>query len=358
MFPVQTSVVRRGQLPGYQPGMNGWYGLADSASDQAAVEKANKKLATDVKKVAMAAAAASIGLQIGLMFAGPIGWAASAVISLVQYFTGKRYEKMTKDEIANASVAIKDYAEKARGDVQVASDKAYQEELPAGQALAVSGQPLEGLDNWLTDGLKKVRHAATVTVKKVMPVVAKVYVTPYRVVGKVGTKAVGSAAGAVGLTGVKKSLYSAAKTIDNVGAKAEGIIADPESGVNLLTGRATYLEAKEKAKELKAKAFAMIDHEKDSAIAAMTAPAYRQKVRIEIAKSLRGSTNLDELRALSAQAAAQQADQQRQLELARQAVASMVPDPSIPPVAVPSNQPALLLGGGVAAALAAALFFK
>lgn len=159
MFPVRCILVRP-------------LGADPAAELQSGIAKASDDLKDKIMEGAIRGAAIQIGVQIGLMFAGPVGWAAGAVISLAQHFTGKYYTKKTKDVIEQASTDVKNYAKKKESYVTARMIAVYQEELPASQLLAASNQDL-GLGSILSS----IIGAAKKTVKKIVVAPVKKVVT-------------------------------------------------------------------------------------------------------------------------------------------------------------------------------------
>jgi hypothetical protein len=145
---------------------------SDPAAD---MQTGLKNITDDVKATVMEGAirgaAVQMGIQTGLMFAGPVGWAVSSVISLAQHFSGKYYTKKTKDVIEQASLDIKAYAKKKQKYVESRMIQVYDEEFPAAAALALSNQDL---GSWFTDLVGKAKK----TVKKVVAPVKKVIASP------------------------------------------------------------------------------------------------------------------------------------------------------------------------------------
>ena len=281
MFPVRSIVT----TPSYRP-----IGLADEAV--ATTEQRTKQLARAIKETAIKAAAAGMAIQISLMFVPIYGQLISALITLVQFFTGPHYKRELEKLIEKTVAQIKERGAQAEKAVNDATSLVYDQEYPAAAALALSNQPLG--DVWSRIG----REAERITDRKIVRVISRVAGAPATLAvkaGRVGTSAVlrGVAKGAraVGMKGFSRDVQKFHKKGDAY-AKQIQDITDPRNMALLLTGRQTLLVAEEKTKALKATAFAEIAAGEKKAIDTLQSPEGRAEIRKQTAKGIRGNPDL------------------------------------------------------------------
>lgn len=334
MFPVHCYVVNRRGL-----------GTDDPMARQVSL------LEKDVKDAAIKSAALSVGIQVGLMFVPVVGQAISAIISLVQFFTGKRYEKQTQQVIEAASNNIKAAANQARIEVDAAMSQAYEEELPEARLLALSPLPLEGLGDMWSSARDSLKNAA----KKVIKVVAKVAVAPIKYTARVTLRGAQSLAARTG----HATAAARFANIRHQSDKAANMVvqySDPGNALNLLTGKEGYIAARDRANQIQATGIAQITAEKKATLATIQTPEYRENLRIDIARAIRGDPELfADVKALDE--SERHVISLLQQQLAAEQRAFQIPTMNASEIAAPAGQAAgakLLVGGGLAAA---ALFF-
>jgi hypothetical protein len=209
MFPVRCRVVR--------------------ALGEGELEATLKKTSSDLNDAIVTAvvkqAAYSTGIQIALMFAGPLGLAISGLASLVQMIAGKYYQKQMQDVINDTMDAIKNRGTAMEARLTAEGQTVFMQELPAGRALAMSNTPLEGLG-------ENIFERAVRNVSKVPGDVWRVVTSPtktLKIVGDIYT---------AGARPIAKALLNVplavAKRAEYVGVAKEGTLTKP-----LLTIRET-----------------------------------------------------------------------------------------------------------------------
>ncbi len=158
-FPVRCYQVQRGPL---------------GEDLEATIKRSSRELEHSVIEATVKAAAWSVGVQIGLMFLGPIGMAVSALMSVVQLITGRIYQKAASETVARTMDEVKKRGDAATKIMQEEGGKIYQEELPAARILAMSDQPLDkGLGGFSLKRIVKktvsnVKNAVTKPVGKAL----------------------------------------------------------------------------------------------------------------------------------------------------------------------------------------------
>lgn len=272
MFPVHAKVV----TPTFRP--HSW-GLADESVTAA---QQGKLLEKEIKDAAIRAAAASLALQIGLMFVPIVGWAIGAIIALVQFFTGKHYEQRVKDVIKKTAQDVRDFAAKSNAEVKAVASSVYDQEYSASLALAASGTPLEGI--WGT-----IKSKVAPVVRKVNMAPVTIVVMGSRAVTSAGLKAVAAGSEAAGAEGFARDVRKFEKKGDTYAKDIEYRTEDPERASDLLSGKETLNVAEKRAGELKKSAIMQITTEKNNAIALLRSEKGRAAIRKQTAMALRGS---------------------------------------------------------------------
>lgn len=323
-------------------------GLADDVTSQERV----KLLEKDIKEVAIRAAAASMALQIGLMFVPVVGWALGAVLALVQFFTGKHYEQRVKDVIKKTSEEVKAKAAKSNQEVSLAASQVYDQEYRSAITLAASGVPLG--DFW-SDTRDKVKKNVAPIVRKISMAPVTLVVAGSRALTSAGLKAVVEGSKLVGADSFAKDVRKFEEKGDKIAKDIQYRTEDPKRAHELLSGRETLNIAESRASELKATAFAEIDREKNAAIAKLTSPEGRAEIRKQTAKALRGDP---ETLARVAQLNEEEARLRNQLNADNSAVNSAIADmqPTLQTISTINSTTAV--AGTALAAVAAFLAFR
>ena len=330
MFPVRCVVIQNQHPASYMPGFGA--DVDAVASQQAA------SLVYDIKKAAITAAGVSIGIQIGLLFVPVFGQALSAIMALVQYFTGKHYTQSTKDLIESTKADITAYTAKAEDRVNAAADAIYSQEYPAAAALAASGQSLG--DIWSRINQNILAPIGQV-LKKTPQLLTKAAITPVLETGRLIARTTGNQK----IAAVTAKLATQAKVIEQH--------ADPYDQLNVITGRDEYETARQSTSDMRTKIYAEIDKTCNDAIAKFNTPEFHTALRLSIAKAIRS----DPTQLAQVQAALQAVDSQNnalvnQSQSANSAIASMEPTVA----AVQNTGTTVAVGAGLAAAAAFFLF--
>lgn len=278
-FPVHATVT----TPTFRP--QSW-GLAD---DAVTVQDRTKVLEKDIKDVAIRAAAATMALQIGLMFVPVVGWALGAIISLVQFFTGKMYEKRVKEVIKKTADDVRTFAAKANNEVTVVASMVYDQEYNASLRLASSGIPLEGMGDFWSDARDKVKKNVAPIVRKISMAPVTLVVAGSRAVTSAGLKAVAEVSKAAGAEGFARDVRKFEEKGDTYAKDIQYRTEDPKRAHELLSGKETLNVAEKRAGELKATAITQITKEKNDAIALLQSPKGREAIRKQTAMALRGN---------------------------------------------------------------------
>lgn len=306
----------------------------------------------DIKDVAIRAAAASMALQIGLMFVPVVGWALGAIISLVQYFTGKYYEQKVKDLIKNTAQQVRDFASAANTEVSMAASAVYDQEYSSALALASSGVPLG--DFW-SDTRDKLKKNVAPIVRKISMAPVTLVVAGSRAVTSAGLKAVAEGAKAAGAEGFARDVRKFEEKGDTYAKDIQYRTEDPKRAHELLSGKETLNVAEKRAGELKKSAFEQITTEKNNAIALLRSPEGRQTIRKQTALALRGSPEVLAAKAqLDAEEAALRAALNASNADANAAISSM--QPALQTVSTVNSTTAI--AGTALAAVAAFLAFR
>lgn len=332
MFPLRSVVIQNDHPASYMPGFGSYLGDANSDA-----------VVRDIKQAAITGAAINIGIQVGLMFVPVFGQAVAAIMSLVQYFTGKHYTKETKALIASTQADIAAYTDQAKTKVNNAFETVYNQEYPTGAALAASGQPLGSWWHDFTDHLnqaifKPVGHA----IKVAPQMITKAAITPVLEAGRVAARVTGN---------------TKLQTVVQKAAKQATIIeqhADPYDQLNVITGRDTYETARQSTADLRTKIYAQIDASVADAVGKINSPEGHQAMQLSIAKAIRSDpTQMAQVQAALQAAASQNSILSSQAQNTQEAIAAMQPT-----IASTQNTATTVVVGAGIAAVAAAFFFR
>src|SRR5690606_5223743 len=194
-------------------------------------------------------------------------------------------EEKTKNLLENTSNEIKARAAQAEKEVLDYAQAVYKQEFPAGQALALSNIPLDGLGSLWTD----IRDTVTGALKDVNKAVTRVIVVPTKKVGEAVIRGAEGVATAVGYEHGAEQLSKFREEGDKLLDEVQHHLENP---IELMTGEETYNVARDKANELKAQSLKEIAEGKAKAIQTLNSPAYRGQLQIDIAKTIRNDPQM------------------------------------------------------------------
>ena len=226
-----------------------------------AVQDVLDKMSDDVKKELIKSAAVNAAIAISLNALPIVGWALSLVYAGVQAIVGSKYQRESEALIGDFQNEMKATQAQFQAKIDAAANEAMRQEAPAAQQLALSNLPLEGLgefgDIWsdAKDVIMRPVKEAQRIVKQVVG--SPVYNTVQKVVGK---------------------------PLEQVANKVEDAAFDAR---DTLTGRSAKEDVEKAIDKARGIAVGQMSEAANKAIAEINSPAYRQQLRINMAKQIR-----------------------------------------------------------------------
>jgi hypothetical protein len=217
-----------------------------------------------------------------------VGWALSVAIAIGTMIGAAKAKRDVAKIMADAQAQIKSYGDQTSATIKTAQDQVGQQEFPAAQQLANSGQPIEGLGGGIFSK-EFWTKAVTATVLK-----------PVEYAGKA---ILASTKGAAELVGYKKGAAYIAqkqKNWDDNSARVQdmlnrrlqnpytSIAADLDAAGRTLAGTQITHVVRQKAAQLVAAAKKDMDAFRDQMLAMLPTDDYHTNVRNNLAKGLRG----------------------------------------------------------------------
>lgn len=246
--------------------------------------------ATAAGAAALAAGASASSAAIAAGSCVPIiGWAAAAVIAIGTFIGGRIGKRKAAEEVEKGKREIQDYGDKINAEVSDAEAAAGDQEFAAGKALADSGQPLSGLGSFLgiskRDVTQTLAKAQVLTVQKPIQAILRT--------GQLGARLVGD----------KRGAEMAKKWEDNWNRNSERVAdlfarkldnpytmlaGDLDKIGRTVSGQEVVHVTRQQIAKLVAAAKKDMDEYRDKVMSTMAQPEYREAVRVNIAKGLRG----------------------------------------------------------------------
>ncbi len=250
-------------------------------------------------------AAIQIGVSVTLMVLdaeimcfAPIGTVIGAVLAVIQYFGGQYAKREIKEVIANTVAQIKQHAVAAQQPIRDFARTVADQEYPAAQTLAASGQALGDSGFWVKPG-----KAITVAARQIVAPVAKPAATAItNAVHTAGDLFLKQAILGAHLVGDKKGEERARKAEALWNSKAAyfqqqsiQLAGDPIALVRemhsyptkYLMGTSGVDVAIKKCRDLLASADAAIAKMSAEAMTSIASPDYRLALRIALARGIR-----------------------------------------------------------------------
>lgn len=250
----------------------------------ATMARSAKDLKSAVTQTVIEQAALNMGIQIALMFCGPIGMAAGALLSLTQQILGKVYQKEIQQIMAQTMANIQQRAAIDQQRIVDVANSVYLQELPNGQALAASNQTLSGLGDVWSSAVKSVGRILSQAPQKVVQAAQSVT----KVIVKPVAQAITGTLIATGNRSAANSFSKASDKIENILLETENL-ASPINLFRFVTGQQTEITVKAQCSDLQNKAFVILDGQMTQAITALQSAAGRAAMDNAIAQAIRGS---------------------------------------------------------------------
>lgn len=249
--------------------------------------------ATAAGSAALAAGATASGAAIAAGSVVPIvGWAVAAVVAIGTLVGGHIGKKRAKAEVQRGKKEIQRYGDAMSAEIKAAQLAIAQEEYPAAVELAQSGQPLDGLGGLGSFlGIRK-KHITKATAKAQVASVKYVGKAVLKT-GEVGARLVGDERGVAKAKKWQRKWEANSDRVEKMFArKLENpytmVARDLDTIGRTISGQQVVHVTREKVNELVKKARQDMDEYRDKTLAAMNTAEYREAVRVNIAKGLRG----------------------------------------------------------------------
>lgn len=273
-----------------------------------ALKSISANIQEDMKEVVIKAAAAQTGISIALSAIPVVGWAASAILGVVQSFSNDKYRKEAEAVMADASNDIAKMQSDSQIRILNKLGQVFSEEKgPAIQLLMQSVQTAP-LEEGGMNGLGSLHGWGSGLAKSVKKLVDK--------------------------AGIFKPFEAITKGLRKL---HEEIEEGFQKGLDYFSGRVVKTEAREAADKLRKAAASRLADNEATVISLVDSPQYRQNLRVSIADELLKNPQIqqmiDDIGRLRTQAATAQPGQ--------------VTVPSVDVKTVPPGLP-LAAGAGVA----------
>lgn len=319
---------------------------------RAAMQTAAAQMAASVAAMAIemaAVSAAGYATAAAAIAAGScipiIGWAAAAVIAAGTWIGGDIAKRKVKEMMADAKQKIQEMGDATTAEVEAVQSRIADAEMPAAEQLAVSGQPLEGLGAFLGVTKKNITGAVAKAQTKSVGVVGQAILRT----GRTGAQLVGDKKGEAYVRKKEEDWDRNTKRVEKMFAEKlqnpyKMIAHDLDTIGRTVSGQQIVHVMKAKIDELLKAARRDFDLYKAGSIAQAETPEYRELVRVNLAKGLRGDPDF-------ASKAAEINARQKMIaaEFSPTALAASVPS-------APASGASLL--GTAAAAVGAFMFFR
>lgn len=246
--------------------------------------------ATAAGAAALAAGATASTAAIAAGSVIPIvGWAAAAVIAIGTFIGGRIGKRRAEEAVRDGKKKIEAYGKLVQDQVKSAQMAVAVQELPAAESLAASSEPLDGLGSFFGIRKKQITHAVSKAQVKSVQVVGQAILRT----GAAGAKLVGDK------RGEEKAKKWEAKwnaNSDRVQKMFERKLDNPYKMIahdldtigRTVSGQQVAHVTKQKVAELVKKATQDMNEYRDKTMAAINTQDYREAVRVNIAKGLRG----------------------------------------------------------------------
>jgi hypothetical protein len=230
-----------------------------------AVQDVLDTMTKDVKQKLIQSAAINAAITISLNAIPIVGTAMSLVYAGVQAIVGSKYQRESQQMMGDFQDEMKRTQASYQAKIDAAANAAMQQEAPAAQQLALSNLPLQGLDG-MGDIWSKAKDVIMAPVKEAQRVLHKVLPS-----------------------GVIYTVNTVTKPIEQQIHRAEDAAFDAR---DTLTGRSAKTEVEESIDKARKIAVAQFEATTKTAIAEINSPAYRQQLRINIAKQIRADPSV------------------------------------------------------------------
>lgn len=280
---------------------------ADPEMDLTNTERQTKQLKKELTRAAVETAvaqtAASLAVDVGVaialqgatvaaaMAAGScvpiIGWAAAAVIAIGTLISSNVSKRHIKKILDDTKQKIQIYGDKTQDAVRAEENRIADAEFPAAEKLAQSGEPLGGLEGWLSK--KKITHAVAVLQTKSVGIVGKAILRT----GRFGAHLVGDKKGEARARKYEQNWDANTKRVQEMFERKlqnpyTMIAHDLDTIGRTVGGTQAEHVVKKKAAQLLAAAMKDMDLFRDKMLANFQTEDYRHAVRTNLARGMRG----------------------------------------------------------------------
>jgi hypothetical protein len=339
-YPVQR---RRVSPWGVTDSIWGMHGLGGDP-----IQDILDRLKKDMRKLIMEQAAMSTAISIGLAIIPVVGWAASAIYSVVQAIVGSGYKREMEEVMADTQVKADQIVAEYQQKVQTAQNDAFVQEQDASVQMALTCEELPATITGKTDA----PQAVVPTTTKALNGLGTLGFSWEHVFNPIWQ--ISEATNAIRQVIVQIAPPAVARVLERADAELQRESKQVEEGIRVLSGKAAVEKAEAARTEILAHVRSMMEEQYQASIKNMATPEFRYNLRITIAKNLRADPNFAAL--VNARCQALTANQAQVASgNAISTTGQPLPGYTLPPTAVPQPLTAVPLIAG-AAVVAFALF--
>ncbi len=214
-----------------------------------------------------------------------VGWVVAALIAIGTLVGGSIAKKQIHKMIEGAKDEIQGYGRRVQATVQAAKNQVGEDEWAAAQALAASGQPLEGLGGFKDMFTHAIAKAQTKSVQVVGDAILKT--------GAAGARLVGDKKGEAKAKKWNDAWDRNSKRVDEMFAKKLNnpyhmFAEDIDAIGRTFSGQQAVHVVRNKIGSMVAAAKRDMDEFRDKTLSMVGTPEYHEATRINLAKGLRG----------------------------------------------------------------------
>jgi hypothetical protein len=246
--------------------------------------------ATTAGAAALAAgASASTAAIAGSSVVPIVGWAVAAIIAIGTFVGGRIGKRRAEEAIADGKKQIQRYGDETQATVKAAQMAVADAEYPAAESLAASNAPLEGLGSFLGIRKSQITHAVA---KAQVYSIQKPGQLLLRT-GQMGARLVGDKRGEEYAKMREKKWVANSDRVQKMFERKldnpyKMVANDIDTIGRTVSGQQVAYVTQKKVGELVKRAKQDMDEYRDKTLAAINTPEYREAVRVNIAKGLRG----------------------------------------------------------------------
>lgn len=261
----------------------------------AALKKSIIESAAQMAAVQVGAAVALMVLTKAIAVFVPIGTIIGLVLSVIQMATSIYTKRVTKEIISDTVGKIKAVGDSVSADVTARAIAIGEEEFPAAQALAASGQPLEGFGlgaSWFTQEIRRIAPPIA------RPVI-RAHAAIVRAVGNtalnLGIKALTTVGDKHGVDVLQRRQDNFNNRIRSLEAYTQRLATDPiQLSRQIVSKPAEFLVGTQQLDVIRKRCYDLLTAAsqdmattKTNALAQIESPEYRTQMRTEIALQIR-----------------------------------------------------------------------